>query len=131
MKILLINHFPLVGSGSGVYVENIAKSLKKKGYDVCIIIPENTTKIKKIDGVKIHPVFFKRDEKIEGQLDFNFPCMDPHPRSNFLFNNMTSVQIEKYENAFRKAIEEEIQEFRPDVIHSRTRLDNIKCCNRI
>lgn len=118
MNILLVNHFPLVGSGSGVYVMNIAKELEQKGHRVCIIMPENTTKIMKINNVKIHPVFFKRYEKIEGQLDFNFPCMDPHPRSDFLFDNMTDLQIEQYESAFRRAIEEEIEEFKPDVIHS-------------
>lgn len=125
MKILLINHFPLVGSGSGVYVTNIAKGLEKEGHKVCIIMPENATKIMKIENVKIHPVFFKREEEIEGQLDFNFPCMDPHPRSNFLFEDMTELQIKQYETAFRKAIEEEIKEFQPDVIHSRTYMDNI------
>lgn len=118
MKILLINHFPLVGSGSGVYVKNIAKSLEKRGHEVCIIMPENTAQISKPDNVKIHPVFFKKDEVIEGQLDFNFPCMDSHPRSDFLFNNMTELQIEQYELAFRKAIEEEVQDFKPDIIHS-------------
>lgn len=118
MKILLINHFPLVGSGSGVYVANIARSLERKGHEVCIILPENTTQIDNITNVKIHPVYFTREEKIEGQLDFNFPCMDPHPRSNFLFNNMTEEQVKQYENAFKKAIEEEIREFQPDVIHS-------------
>lgn len=118
MKILLINQFPLTGSGSGVYVTNIAKNLEQKGHEVCIIMPENTTQINNIKNVKIHPVFFKREEIIEGQLDFNFPCMDPHPRSDFLFNNMTKHQIEQYEEAFRNAIEEEIKEFLPDVIHS-------------
>lgn len=118
MKVLLINHFPLLGSGSGVYVTNIAKSLKKRGHEVCIIIPENTTKISNIPDVKIHPVFFKRKEIIDGQLDFNFPCMDPHPRSSFLFEDMTKLQIKQYERAFRSAIEEEIKEFHPDIIHS-------------
>ena len=50
-------------------------------------MPENITKIDSIKNVKIHPVYFTREEIIEGQLDFNFPCMDPHPRSSFL-NNM-------------------------------------------
>lgn len=118
MKILLINHFPLVGSGSGIYVMNIAKSLERKGHQVCIIMPENTTKIMKIKNVKIHPVFFKKKEVIQGQLDFNFPCMDPHPRSDFLFNNMSKLQIDQYEKAFRQAIEEEIKEFEPEVIHT-------------
>ena len=30
---------------------------------------------------------------------------------------MTEEQIEKYENAFRKAIKEEVEEFKPDIIH--------------
>ena len=130
MRILLVNHFPLVGSGSGVYVANIAKSLEKRGHEVCIIMPENTTQFVKVDGVKIHPVYFTREEVIKGQLDFNFPCMDPHPRSNFLFNDMTELQVKQYEEAFRKVIQEEIQEFKPDIIHSRTCMDFIKRCNR-
>lgn len=118
MKILLINHFPLAGSGSGVYVKNIAENLVKKGHEVCIIMPENTTKIKKIENVKIHPVYFKREEIIEEQLEFNFPCMDPHPRSGFLFEDMTDLQIAQYENAFKKTVEQEIIEFNPDIIHA-------------
>lgn len=118
MKILMINHFPLVGSGSGVYVKNIANSMEKLGHKVCIIMPENTKNIDCLNNIKIHPVFFKDKEIIEGQLDFNFPCMDPHPRSNFLFHNMTDLQIKQYEEAFRKAIEQEIKEFKPDVIHT-------------
>ncbi len=118
MKILIINHFPLEGSGSGVYVSNIAQNLVKKGHEVCVIIPENKTKIKNIPNVKIHPVYFKGQEKIEGQVDFNFPCMDPHPRSGFLFEDMTNLQINQYENAFKEAIEQEIKDFRPEIIHA-------------
>lgn len=118
MKILLINHFPLEGSGSGVYVANIAQNLVKRGHDVCIIMPENTTKIKEVANVKIHPVYFKGQEAIEGQVNFNFPCMDPHPRSGFLFEDMTNLQVEQYENAFKKAIEQEMIEFNPDIIHA-------------
>ena len=59
MKILLINHFPLTGSGSGVYTQNIANSLLKKGHELCIIIPENE-KFENIDkNIKIYPVYFK------------------------------------------------------------------------
>ncbi|MBP3596692.1 MAG: glycosyltransferase family 4 protein [Clostridia bacterium] len=118
MKILLVNHFPLRGSGSGTYVADIAKNLTKRNHEVCIIMPENTTDIEEIENVKIHPVFFTRDEKIEGALDFNFACMDPHPRSNLLYEQMTAEQEEQYVDAFRKAIKLEIQEFKPDVIHS-------------
>ena len=32
MKVLLINHFPLEGSGSGTYTKNIALHLRKRGH---------------------------------------------------------------------------------------------------
>ena len=67
MRILLINHFPLQGSGSGVYVANIAKSLEKKGHKTCIITPENTSDFSDIKGIKLHPVFFKYKEEIENR----------------------------------------------------------------
>lgn len=118
MRILLVNHFPLQGSGSGVYVANIAKSLEKKGHKTCIITPENTSAFSNLKDIKVHPVFFKYKEKIKGQQGFNFPCFDPHPRSNLLFCDMTEKQLAEYQEAFRKAIEEEIMEFKPDVIHA-------------
>ena len=118
MRILLINHFPLQGSGSGVYVANIARSLQKKGHKTCIISPENTSNFSNIKDIKLHPVFFKHEEEIEGQQYFNFPCFDPHPRSSLLFCDMTEEQIEDYKNAFKQAIKQEIEEFKPDIIHA-------------
>lgn len=32
MRVLLMNHFPLQGSGSGVYTVNIARALVRKGH---------------------------------------------------------------------------------------------------
>ena len=126
MRILLINQFPLTGGGSGVYTKNIAKSLKRLGHSIYIIIPENTIKIEEIDGVTIKPVFFKYKENIKNQLPFNFACFTTHPRSNLTFNDLTNEQLRMYEDSFKEAIENAIKEFKPDVIHSRTYLDNIK-----
>lgn len=121
MKILFINHLPLVGSGSGVYVSNLAKSLKKAGHEICIIVPENETKNVELDefkNFKLHPVYFKNEEEINGQLNFNFPCFTSHPRSTFNFYDMTKEQYAEYCSAFDKAIKEEINSFKPDVIHA-------------
>ena len=41
MRVLFVNHFPLTGSGSGVYTANLAKSLVRKGDEVAIVFPEN------------------------------------------------------------------------------------------
>ena len=42
MKILMINHFPLAGSGSGTYTRNLAVHLAARGHEVTVILPENT-----------------------------------------------------------------------------------------
>lgn len=81
MRVLLINHFPLTGSGSGVYTKNIADSLVKKDNQVCMIFPENQKVKSSFENIKYHPVYFKDKEKIEGGLEFNFPCFTTHPRS--------------------------------------------------
>lgn len=112
MKVLLINHFPLSGSGSGVNTVNVAKSLIKAGHEVCIIVPENQP-IEPITGIKQHPVYFNTKE-----LPFNFPCFTTHPRSHTTFYELTDEQYTKYKDAFSNAIEQEIKEFHPDVIHS-------------
>lgn len=121
MKILLINHLPLVGSGSGVYTSNLAKSLNKLGHEICIIMPENETKNidnDELKNFKLHPVYFKNEEEIAGQLEFNFPCFTSHPRSSFNYYDMTDEHLEQFCNAFDKAIKEEIDNFKPDVIHA-------------
>ena len=116
MKVLLINHFPLTGSGSGVYTRNIANSLTRKGHEVCIVFPENETVISD-EKFKLHPVYFKNQEIIEGQLPFNFPCFTTHPRSNKTFYDLPEAELNMYKMAFTQAIEEEIKDFRPDIIH--------------
>jgi len=121
MKILLVNHLPLVGSGSGVYTTNLAKYLNKLGHDICIIMPENETKNsykEEFKKFKLHPVYFKNEEEIKGQLEFNFPCFTSHSRSNYNFYDMTEEHYQKYCQAFDKAIKEEIEEFKPDIIHA-------------
>lgn len=131
MKILLINHLPLVGSGSGVYTSNLAKALKKMGHEISIIMPENETKNLESDefkNLKLHPVYFKNEEEIQGQLDFNFPCFTSHPRSTLNFYDMTELQFNQYCEAFDKAIKEEIDTFKPDIIHVRSYMDYIKYC---
>ena len=84
MKILLINHFPLAGSGSGTYTKNLAVSLARLGIQVTVILPENTEDFTPVPGIRLVPVYFTPEdgsEAPEGALPFNFPCFTTHPRS--------------------------------------------------
>ena len=126
MKILMINHFPLEGSGSGTYTKNLAVSLTKKGHEVCIIMPENREDYPMLDGIRLHPVFFTDDgiasggvkaPAPKGALEFNFPCFTSHPRSVTTFADLDEIQLAAYKAAFTAAIKEEIEEYAPEVIH--------------
>ena len=117
MKVLMINHFPIVGSGSGTYTRNIAVHLIKKGHEVSIVMPENTTQYGGISGVRFYPVYFKYDEMIGDELPFNFPCFTTHPRSTTTFFELSDSQLEAYLSAFEKTINKAVAEFKPDVIH--------------
>ena len=114
----MINHFPLAGSGSGTYTRNIAVHLMKKGHEVCIVMPENTTQFSTVPGVKTYPVFFSYDEMVSDSLPFNFPCFTTHPRSTTTFFDLDDSQLETYLFAFEKVIAKAIAEFKPDVIHA-------------
>ena len=120
MRILFVNHFPLTGSGSGVYTANLAKSLKRKGHEVAIIFPENRKEYEHYDGIKLFPVYFKNEETIEGvdQADFNFPCFTSHPRSKKGFIDLTDEEKQIYEDKFSRKIKEVIDDFKPDVVHA-------------
>jgi len=117
MNVLMINHFPLDGSGSGTYTRNIAVHLHKKGHEVCIIMPENTKNYADVPGVDIIPVYFQHNEKIEGMLPFNFPCFTTHPRSIMTFADLDDAQLDMYLSAFEAAIDQAVREFKPDIIH--------------
>ena len=117
MKILMINHFPLEGSGSGTYTKNLAMQLAGLGHEVCVILPENRTQIQQYEGVRLHPVFFTYEEDIPGALPFNFPCFTTHPRSVVAFENLGEGQMEAYLAAFQQAIDEEVASWQPDIIH--------------
>ena len=55
MKILMINHFPLAGSGSGTYTRNLAVHLAGLGHEVTVILPENTDKFEDVpEGKRRH-----------------------------------------------------------------------------
>ncbi|GAI59632.1 unnamed protein product, partial [marine sediment metagenome] len=72
MKILIINHFPMEGSGSGVYTKNLAKELTEIGHKVKVIFPENRKVLPEI--FEMRPIMFKDDNTKDYEIDFNFPC---------------------------------------------------------
>ncbi|MCP5098843.1 MAG: glycosyltransferase family 4 protein [Chloroflexi bacterium] len=116
MKILMPNHFPLQGSGSGIYTLNVALELVKAGHEVLVITPDHQP-IE--DGsFKTRTILFSNGENKNAELAFNFPCFTTHPRSKKTFHDLTDTEIQAYLNAWRQHINEAIEQFQPDVIHA-------------
>ena len=118
MKILIINHSPFIGSGSGIYTMNIARALRKAGHTIKVITAANSLEFPDMGDIEVHPIFFKYKDDVEGQLEFNVPCFDQYPTSDVVFYNLSSEQLKEYKEEFRKVLEEEIKIFKPDIIHT-------------
>lgn len=116
MRILLINHFPLEGSGSGIYTKNLAKELSRKGHKVKVIFPEHQNITDK--DFETRAIIFRGENNIEYEVNFNFPCFTSHPRSNNTFYKLNSEQIREYIKIMVDTTQEETDEFKPDIIHA-------------
>ena len=118
MKVLMPNHFPLQGSGSGIYTMNVGLELRQAGHEVMVIVPEHGP----VDGYPfpVRPIIFSngRNADQHPELDFNFPCFTTHPRSTTTFYELSDAQMQAYVDAWRKHIGQAVAEFQPDIIHA-------------
>ena len=113
----MANHFPLQGSGSGIYTYNVSYELSRKGHEVMVIAPDNEPKDDK--NFKMNTIVFNNGENSEiSECDFNFPCFTTHPQSHTTFYELSEEQIEEYIGLWRKHITQMIEEFQPDIIHA-------------
>ena len=116
MKVLMPNHFPLQGSGSGIYTLNVATELVHAGHEVIVITPDHQPADE--GPFQNRTILFNNGENDNAELDFNFPCFTTHPRSNKTFYELTDAEIQAYLDAWRRHIHEVVSTFKPDVIHA-------------
>jgi len=116
MRILILNHFPLEGSGSGIYTKNLARELSEMGHTVKVVFPE----IEQVtfDAFETRVILFKGPETQNPEMNYNFPCFTSHPRSNHTYYELTDEEIEGYVQKFVDVTKEEVELFKPDVIHA-------------
>jgi glycosyltransferase involved in cell wall biosynthesis len=117
MKILLINHFPLQGSGSGIYTMNIAQELVKEGHEIFVIDIDN-----ELDDTQ-YPFIRKTilcDNSVNDNpdLNFNFPCFTTHPRSTKTYYDLSDEELDAYVKKFVEITWEVVADFQPDIIHA-------------
>ena len=116
MRILILNHFPLEGSGSGVYTKNLARELSEKGHIVKVVFPENEEV--DIKSFETRIILFKGPKTKNPEMNYNFPCFTSHPRSNHTYYELSQSEIEGYVKRFVDITKEEVKIFKPDIIHA-------------
>jgi glycosyltransferase involved in cell wall biosynthesis len=119
MRVLLTNHFPLEGSGSGIYTQNVARELTKKGHEALVITPAH----EKQTGFpfEVRTILFSPNGEVEEvgkRLPFNFPCFTTHPLSTTTYGDLSSDQHQAYVDAFCTATAEAVADWKPDIIHA-------------
>ena len=119
MKVLIPNHFPLEGSGSGIYTQNVARELVQQGHEALVITPSHDQQ----DGYpfQVRSILFSPDAggvAEDGRLPFNFPCFTTHPLSTTQYADLDEVQRKLYVASFESAIAEETKRWKPAIIHA-------------
>ncbi|MBI9013668.1 MAG: glycosyltransferase family 4 protein [Clostridiales bacterium] len=116
MRILILNHFPLEGSGSGIYTKNLARELSEMGHTVKVVFPE--IEPVSFDAFETRVILFKGPKTQNPEMNYNFPCFTSHPRSNHTYYELTDEELEGYVQKFVDVTKEEVELFKPDVIHA-------------
>lgn len=117
MKILhIISQHP-ESTGSGYYIQNIIQQATIAGHKNFLVAGVSGNRLpvlECIDDCSCHFVHFE-----QGVLNYLIPGMsDVMPYPSSLFGELSEEQIERYEQVFRETIEQAVEAFRPDIIHS-------------
>lgn len=115
MKIIVPNHFPLEGSGSGIYTQNVARELSKLGHQVTVIAPDHTPATSYPFAVET--ILFKGPDNSDFDVPFNFPCFTTHPKSTTTYYELDDKQISQYVDAFQATTDRIVEALQPDLIH--------------
>jgi len=132
MKVLILSHFPLDGSGSSVYTRDLASFLVKNGHEVKVIC----TGHKNVSGFdfSVSVIKFKKEfrneaisdlfsnekegDSVEYDLGFDFPAFTVHAYSKNTFSSLVDYEIDDYINVYKNRVDQIIKEFSPDIIHT-------------
>src|SRR3989339_1229064 len=103
MKILILQTFPLWGSGSGTYVRKLGEQLAKKD-QVAVVCPDKR-KIKRCKLYSVNLPFFVA-----------FTGHSEHTRCR-LYSQISAPEFFAVYKAFMKTTLEAVEKFKPDIIH--------------
>ncbi len=106
-------------TGSGIYLQSIIREAAEKGIEQAVVcgLPATMTTAEaqlEIVSENIFPVYFESPE-----LPFPVAGMsDVMPYPSTRFSNFTPLQLEQYETAFSKTLNDVVSKFSPNIIHT-------------
>ncbi len=95
---------------------NLAKELSALGHEVKVVYPE--LREQHYDGFESRIIKFQDGTQSVADLPFNFPCFTSHPRSNNTYYALSNDQMKAYVDLFVQVAKEEVESFKPDLIHA-------------
>src|SRR5262249_22584109 len=116
MRVLLTNHLPLDGSSPGETTCELARGLLSAGHQVRCLVVDDVRHGSEEFGSHVRRIVC-RNQGAGADLPFDFPCFTPHPRSRQLFSALTDVQLVQYRDVLRLALDDEVDEFNPHIVH--------------
>lgn len=115
MRILIVLQFYLDGSGSGIYVQNEAREMLALGHDVWVVAPNVRVDVSR--PFHTSTVLFMQPMSGPMTCDHDVPYFTTHPVSAVRFVDLADAQLEHYISLWRLVLKQQIEAFRPDVIH--------------
>ncbi|PVC99589.1 MULTISPECIES: glycosyltransferase family 4 protein [unclassified Streptomyces] len=108
-RVLITNHTPIHGSGSGTYILALATGLARRGHDVALLTPPGGTRVALPPGIQ----HFEAAE-----LAGEFPSFTGHPCSSRLYDGMSPDDLEGVTRTWRRSLEPVVRAWKPTVVHS-------------
>jgi len=109
VRVLIANHTPIHGSGSGTYILALATGLARRGHDIALLTPPGGTRVPlppEIEHFEAH------------ELAGEFPSFTGHPCSSRLYSQMSPDDLAEVTATWERALDMVIRAWSPTVIHA-------------
>src|SRR5258708_3429874 len=114
MRILFANHVPFDGPEAGPQTRELAVGWREAGESArCLIVDRKEADH---DELTVRRVICRRDDP-RAELPFDVPCLINQAGDGPTFGDLTDDQLARYREALRRALDAEIAEFNPHVVH--------------
>lgn len=120
MRILSISAQKPGSTGSGVFLTELVRALKKRGHEQAVIAGVYPEDQFELDGdVTFYPVYFQEYPDICGAVDIPYPITgmsDEMPYRNTRYCDLTPEMTEQFRQGFLQVVSRAVEKFRPDLI---------------